>query len=144
MSRQRENVRGSRARRGWSVTTDLRVESSYVEDGRLHVLVGLNEGAAGEREVPRGGLLNTDGWQMRSTTGSRRLRDSTAASIGLREEVLFNAEERRSGDLEGENGERMGVIFSADFIKCAGERKPHFIKCGFGEAAEMAVDLEVA
>ena len=146
LSRQRENVRGSRARRNrnWSVTTDLRVESSYVEDGRLHVLVGLNEGAAGEREVPRGGLLNTDGWQMRSPTGSRRLRDLTAAYIDLREEVLFNAEKQRSGDLEGERGERLGEICSADFIKCAGEGKPHFIKCGFGEAAEMAVELEVA
>ena len=55
----------------------------------------------------------------------------TAASLGLLDEVLFNAEEQRSGDLEGERGERMGEICSADFIKCAGERKPHFIKCGF-------------
>ena len=59
----------------------------------------------------------------------------TAASLGLLDEVLFNAEKRRSGDSEGENGERKGVIYSADFIKCAGERKPHFIKCGFGEEA---------
>ena len=55
----------------------------------------------------------------------------TAASLGLREEVLFNAEKRRSGDSEGERDERMGVICSADFIKCAGERKPHFIKTGW-------------
>ena len=59
------------------------------------------------------------------------LRDSTAASLGLLDEVLFNAEKRRSGDSEGERSERMGEIFSADFIKCAGEGKPHFIKCGF-------------
>ena len=136
MLRQRENARGRRARRGWSVTTDLRVESSYVEDGRLHVLVGLNEGLAGEGGLPRGGLLNTDGWQKRSPTGSRRLRDLTAASPGLREEVLFNAEERRSRDFEGRSDARKGVSCSADFIKCAGEGKPHFIKCGFGEAPE--------
>jgi hypothetical protein len=109
LSRQRENVRGSRARRGWSVTTDLRVESSYVEDGRLHVLVGLNEDAVGNGGLPRGGLLNTDGWQKSRLTSRLMLRDSTAASIGLRDEVLFNAEERRSGDLEGESCERKGV-----------------------------------
>ena len=143
MSRQRENVRGSRARREWSVTTDLRVESSYVEDGRLHVLVGLNEDAAGERDVPRGGLLNTEGWQSCSANASLTS-CSTASSIGLRDEVLFNAEKRRSGDLEGESAAKKGASCSADFIKCAGEGKPHFIKCGFGEAAEMAVDLEVA
>ena len=137
LSRQRENVRGSRARRGWSVTTDLRVESSYVEDGRLHVLVGLNEGLAGESGLPRGGLLNTDGWQMRSPTGSRRLRDLTAAYIDLREEVLFNAEKQRSGDFEGKNGERMGEICSADFIKCAGEGKPHY--CHFVSSSRMSM-----
>ena len=54
----------------------------------------------------------------------------TAASLGLLDEVLFNVEKRRSGDLEGENGERKGVIYSADFIKCAGEGKPDFIKYG--------------
>ena len=68
----------------------------------------------------------------------------TAASLGLIDGVLFNAEEQRSGDLEGENGERMGEICSADFMKCAGEGKPHFIKCGFGAAAKSVVDLEVA
>ena len=147
LSRQRENVRGSRARRGWSVTTDLRIESSYVEDGRLHVLVGLDEGAAGEREVPRGGLLNTYGWQMRSPTGSRRLRDLTAASLGSLDGFLFNAEERRSGDLEGESAARKDSSCSADFIKCAGEGKPHFIKCGFGGGAfcgQIAMLEEVA
>ena len=138
-------MRGSRARRNrnWSVTTDLRVESSYVEDDRLHVLVGLDEGAAGEGGLPRGGLLNTDGWQSCSANASLTS-CSTAASLGSLDDVLFNAEKRRSGDLEGERDERMGEICSADFIKCAGERKPHFIKCGFGEAAEMAVELEVA
>ena len=55
----------------------------------------------------------------------------TAASLGLLDEVLSNAKKRRSGDWEGESCERMGVIFFADFMKCAGERKPHFIKCGF-------------
>jgi hypothetical protein len=42
---------------------------------------------------------------------------------------------------------RKSVICSADFIKCAGERKPHFIKCGFGEAAfcdEIAMRGKVA
>ena len=78
----------------------------------------MQERRARDRAVRRGVFLNTDGWQMRSPTGSRRLRDSTAASFGLLDEVLFNAEKRRSGDLEGENGERRGVIYSADFIKC--------------------------
>ena len=123
-----------KARRGWLETTDLCVESSYVEDERLHVLVGLNEGLAGERDVPRGGLLNTEGWQSCSANASLTS-CSTASSIGLRDEVLFNAEKRRSGDLEGERGERLGEICSADFIKCAGERKPHFIKCGFDNGA---------
>ena len=68
---------------------------------------------------------------MLRLTSRLMLRDSTAASLGLLDEVLFNAEKRRSGDSEGESCERMGVIFSADFMKCAGERKPHFIKCGF-------------
>ena len=27
-------------------------------------------------------------------------------------------------------------ITPADFIKCAGDGKPYFIKCGFGNAAE--------
>ena len=91
-----------KARRGWLVTTNLCVGSSYVEDGRLHVLVGLNEGAAGERGLPRGVLLNTDGWQKSRLTSRLMLRDSTAglndASVGF----VFNAEERRSGDWEGE------------------------------------------
>ena len=136
-----------KARRGWLETTDLRVESSYVEDGRLHVLVGLNEGAAGEREVPRGGLLNTDGWQKARLTSRLMLRDLTAASLGLRDEVLFNAEKRRSGDLEGESAARKGSSCSADFIKCAGDGKPHFIKCGFGGGAfcgQIAMLEEVA
>ena len=63
----------------------------------------------------------------------------TAASLGLREEVLFNAEKRRSGDSEGENGERKSVICSADFIKCAGEGKPHFIKCGFDPMGSVPI-----
>ena len=37
------------------------------------------------------------------------LRDPTAESLGLRDGVLFNAEEWRSGDLEGESCERKGV-----------------------------------
>jgi hypothetical protein len=78
-------------------------------------------------------LSNTDGWQSCSTTVSLLLRDSTAASIDLRDEILVNAEERRSGDLEGERGERKSSSCSADFIKCAGDGKPHFIKCGLGE-----------
>ena len=56
---------------------------------------------------------------------------------------MFNAEKQRSGDLEGENGERKGVIYSADFIKCAGEGKPHFIKYGFdGAGWEMDGGVE--
>jgi hypothetical protein len=137
LSRQRENVRGSRARRGWSGTTDLRLESSYVEDGRLHVLVGLNEGATGKRDVPRGGLLNTDGWQKAPLTLRLTLRDSTAASIGLRDGVLFNAEERRSRDLEGERGERKGASCSADFTKCAEEGNPHY--CHFVSSSRMSM-----
>ena len=62
--------------------------------------------------------MNTDGWQRAPLTLRQMLRDSTAASLGLLDEVLSNAEKRRSGDLEGENGERRGVIYSADFIKC--------------------------
>ena len=37
---------------------------------------------------------------------------------------------------EDSRSRKRGKICSADFIKCAGERKPHFIKCGFGDAAE--------
>ena len=124
-------MRGCRARRGWPLATDLRVESSYVEDGWLHVFVGLNEDAAGDGGLPRGGLLNTDGWQTAPLTLRQMLRDSTAASLGLIDGVLFNAEKRRSGDWEGERGERMGERCFADFMKCAGDGKPHFIKCGF-------------
>ena len=103
----------------------------------------LQERRVQDRAVRRGEFLNTEAGKMLPLTRPLASR-FTAASIGLREEVLFNAEKRRSRDSEGESCERMGVIFSADFIKCAGERKPHFIKCGFGEAAEMAVELEVA
>jgi hypothetical protein len=39
----------------------------------------------------------------------RRISRFTAASLGLHDEVLLNAEERRSGDLEGESCERKGV-----------------------------------
>ena len=77
-------------RRDWATTTDLRIESSYVEDGWLHVLVGLKDSSTVADAMP----------------------------------IKTNR--------------------PADFMKTAGERKPHFIKCGFGEAAEMAVDLEVA
>jgi hypothetical protein len=75
--------------------------------------------------------LNTDGWQTAPLTLRQMLRDSTAASLGLIDGVLFNAEKRRSGDSEGERGVRKGESCSADFMKCAGEGKPHFIKCGF-------------
>ena len=134
-------MRGSRARRGWSVTTDLRVEALYVEDDWLHVLVGLNENAVGDGGLPHGGLLNTDGWQKArrgrwcappallrnlpfeslarfcgASPSRLMLRDSTAASLGPLDGFLFNAEERRSGDLEGARGERMGASCSADFI----------------------------
>ena len=61
-------------------------------------------------------LSNTDGWQRCSTTVSLSLHDSAAESIDLREEVLFNAEERRSGDLERESGEGMGAICSAGIM----------------------------
>ena len=81
------------------------------------------------RAVQRGWFNSEAGKMLRLTSplASR----FTAASLGLLDEVLFNAEERRSGDLEGERSERMGEIFSADFIKCAGEGKPHFIKTGW-------------
>ena len=65
----------------------------------------------------------------------------TAASLGLLDDVLFNAEERRSGDSEGERGERMGEICTADFIKCAGKGKPHFIKCGFEPMGPVPVGV---
>ena len=87
-------------------------------------------------------LSNTDGWQKARLTSPLASR-FTAASLGSLDDVLFNAEKRRSGDSEGENGERKGVIYSADFIKCAGERKPHFIKCGFGDACHFEM-VEVA
>ena len=69
---------------------------------------------------------------------------SFASCIGVGAEDLccglFHTETRR----HGEGGVPNGASATADFMKTAGERKPHFIKCGFGEAAEMAVDLEVA
>ena len=34
-------------------------------------------------------------------------------------------------------------ITPADFIKCAGEGKPHFIKCGFGDVCHFEM-VEVA
>ena len=91
----------------------------------------MEERRARDRAVRRGVFLNTDGWQKARLTSRLMLRDSTAglndASVGF----VFNAEERRSGDLEGERGERMGERCFADFMKCAGDGKPHFIKCGF-------------
>ena len=44
------------------------------------------------------------------------------------------------------NLERWGwrcVRRPADFINCAGERKPHFIKCGLGDACHFEM-VEVA
>ena len=90
----------------------------------------------------RGEFLNTDGWQRAPLTRPLLLRDSTAASLGSLDDVLFNAEKRRSRDLEGERGGRMGEICSADFIKCAGERKPHFIKCGFDPMGSGPIGLD--
>ena len=89
----------------------------------------MQERRAQDRAVRRGWFNSEAGKMLRLTSplASR----FTAASLGLLDEVLFNAEEQRSGDLEGERGERMGEICSADFIKCAGKGKPHFIKCGF-------------
>ena len=73
----------------------------------------------------RWGWFNSEAGKMLRLTSLLASR-FTAASLGLLDEVLFNAEKRRSGDFEGENGERMGEICSANFIKCAGEGKPHF------------------
>ena len=76
----------------------------------------MQERRAQNRAVRRGGFNSEAGKMLRLTSplASR----FTAVSLGLLDEVLFNAEKRRSGDLEGENGERRGVIYSADFIKC--------------------------
>ena len=96
----------------------------------------MQERRARDRAVRRGWFNSETGKVLRLTSplASR----FTAASLGSLDDVLFNAEKRRSGDLEGESCERKSVICSADFIKCAGERKPHFIKCGFGgEAGTM-------
>ncbi len=41
----------------------------------------------------------------------------------------------------GSDAEQKGASSSADFMKCAGEGEPHFIKCGFGE---VGVAWEVA
>ena len=89
----------------------------------------MPERRAQSRAVRRGWFNSAAGKMLRLTSplASR----FTAVSLGLLDEVLFNAEKRRSGDWEGEKGERMDAICSADFIKCAGERKPHFIKYGF-------------
>ena len=56
----------------------------------------------------------------------RRISRFTAASIDLRDGIFVNTEERRSGDLEGERGERKDSSCSAG-IKCAED----FMKCGF-------------
>ena len=65
------------------------------------------------------------------------LRDSTAGLNGANGWDVLNAEKLRSGDSEGENGERMGVICSADFIKCAGEF--YFIKCSFDPMGSVPI-----
>ena len=66
------------------------------------------------RTVRRGWFNSEAGKELRLTSplASR----FTAASIDLRDGILVNAEERRSGDLEGERGERMGVICTAGIM----------------------------
>ena len=44
---------------------------------------------------------------------------------------------------QGSCAARKGVICSADFIKCAGDGKPDFIKCGLGDACHFEM-VEVA
>ena len=53
---------------------------------------------------------------------------------------------RRHGDTEAlmSRVPRERARFAPQILKCAGEGKPDFIKCGFGEAEEMAVELKVA
>ena len=79
----------------------------------------MEERRVRDRAVRRGEFNSEAGKMLRLTSplASR----STAGLNGARVGVGFNAEERRSGDLEGERGERMGVRCSADFMKCAGE-----------------------
>ena len=58
--------------------------------------------------------------------------------------VVSHTEARRHGAFGVSSAAGMVVSCPTDFMKTAGERKPHFIKCGFGEAEETAVELEVA
>ena len=78
--------------------------------------------------------------RLTSPLASRSTAGLNAARVG----VGLNAEERRNRVFGEQRAARKGSSCSADFIKCAGEGKPHFIKCGFCGEAGMAVDLEVA
>ena len=70
-----------------------------------------------------------------------------AALIGLGVGGVSHTEARRHGGFDEQSAARKGEICSADFMKCAGDGKPHFIKCGFGGGAfcgQIAMLEEVA
>ena len=105
--------------------------------------VGVDDSDAGFVMLSESLFFNSEaGKELRLTSplASRSTAGLNAARVG----VWLNAEERRNRVFGEQSAARKGEIFSADFIKCAGEGKPDFIKCGFGEAEEMAVELEVA
>ena len=74
--------------------------------------------------------------------------DSDAGFVMLSESLFFNSEAGKELRLTSPLASRSTAAnCSADFIKCAGDGKPHFIKCGFGEAAfcgEIAMRWRVA
>ena len=103
--------------------SDLRVRVR----GRLFAR-RMQERRAQSRAVRRGWFNSEAGKMLRLTSplASR----FTAASLGLREEVLFNAEKRRSGDFEGESVERERELLRR-FYKMCGREKTTFYKMWF-------------
>ena len=104
--------------------------------------VGVDDSDA-EFVVPSESLFfNSEaGKELRLTSplASRSTAGLNAARVG----VGLNAEERRNRVFGGQSA----ASCSADFIKCAGDGKPHFIKCGLGEVAfcgEIAMRWRVA
>ena len=84
--------------------------------------VGVDDSDAGFVMLSESLFFNSEaGKELRLTSplASRSTAGLNAARVG----VGLNAEERRNRVFGGKSAARR----SADFIKCAGERKPHFI-----------------
>ena len=96
--------------------------------------VGVDDSDAGFVMLSESLFFNSEaGKELRLTSPlASRLE---AALIGLGVGGVSHTEARRHGGFDEQSAARKGEICSADFIKCAGAEEPHFIKCGFGEAA---------